>query len=351
MSAISDFDPDGIGVANGNYFGLPFSPDDCRLVLISAPWDVTTSYGEGASFAPDAIIEASMQVDLADHHNPDGWRQGIGTVGIDYSIQDRSAFLRPEARRVITHLEEGGDPANEHFRRKISKINEGSAALNAEIYEESGRWLDKGKIVGLVGGDHSVPFGLIKAVAERHKGIGVLHIDAHADLREQYEGFENSHASIMYNVMTRLEGIEKLVQVAVRDQCSAEMEFASIDSRVCQVTDYAIAEKLLSGHSWSSVCERIIENLPRNVYISFDIDGLSPDLCPNTGTPVPGGLTFHQAVFLINAVAASGRRIVGFDLCEVSPSPDSEWDANVGARILYKLCNIALRSNGWTENQ
>ncbi len=340
-----NFDPDGIGIANGNYFGLPFPPEECRLVLVSVPWDVTTSYGGGASFAPDAMIEASMQIDLHDPLLPEGWRRGIGTVGIDYSIQDRSAFLRPDARRVIAHLESGDQTLNDHMRRKVARINEGSAALNGEVYEQSKEWLAAGKIVGLVGGDHSTPFGHIRAVAEHEEGIGILHVDAHADLRQAYEGFEDSHASIMYNVMMRIPGISKLVQVGLRDMCLAETQLAAADPRIEQFTDFALSEALFGGESWKSVCERIVATLPGKVYVSFDIDGLAPDLCPHTGTPVPGGLTFNQAVWLLNAIVTSGRRIVAFDLCEVAPSPDSEWDANVGARMLYKLCNLALKSN------
>ncbi len=339
-----DFDPDGIGIANGNYFGLPFTPAQSRLVLVSVPWDVTTSYGGGASFAPDAMIDASMQVDLHDLHNPGGWRQGIGTAGIDYSIQDRSAFLRPEAKRVIAHLEAGDDLRSDSIRRKLTRINEASELLNKEVYEASHEWLSQDKIVGLVGGDHSTPLGCIRAVAEKYPGVGVLHVDAHADLRQAYEGFEYSHASIMYNVMTSLQGVGKLVQVALRDVCQAEMDFAAAEGRIVQFTDPEISRMLFAGDSWASICGRIVDALPGEVYISFDIDGLSPDLCPHTGTPVPGGLSFTQAVYLLDAVALSGRRIVGFDLTEVSPGQDSEWDANVGARMLYKLCNIALKS-------
>jgi agmatinase len=92
------------------------------------------------------------------------------------------------------------------------------------------------------------------------------------------------------------------------------------------------------GKTWKRQCEEIIATLPQNIYISFDIDGLSPDLCPNTGTPVPGGFSFREMDYLLNMLATSNRRIIGFDLCEVSPGKESDWDANVGARVLFKLC-------------
>jgi agmatinase len=99
----------------------------------------------------------------------------------------------------------------------------------------------------------------------------------------------------------------------------------------------------LGGETWATQCARIVADLPRAVYLSFDIDGLDPTLCPNTGTPVPGGLTFHQATYLIAEVVRSGRRIVGFDLNEVAPGPDGdEWDANVGMRVLYKMIGWAV---------
>ena len=102
---------------------------------------------------------------------------------------------------------------------------------------------------------------------------------------------------------------------------------------------------MFNGENWDSVCNRIISHLPERVYISFDIDGLSPDNCPHTGTPVPGGLSFQQAVYLLEKIADSGRRIIGFDLCEVTPTEEDQWDANVGARMLYKMCNVTLKSN------
>jgi agmatinase len=114
--------------------------------------------------------------------------------------------------------------------------------------------------------------------------------------------------------------------------------------KVVPFTDFEIAEEKFQGMTWHEQCEQIIEQLPSNVYISFDIDGLTPDNCPTTGTPVPGGLSYQEAIYLLKLVAESGRKIVGFDLVEVAPAEEGEWDANVGARLLYKLCNLAYKS-------
>ncbi len=171
----------------------------------------------------------------------------------------------------------------------------------------------------------------------------MLHVDAHADLRVKYQGFERSHASIMNNVMNATWKPEKLVQVAIRD--FSQEEFAMIRERkdISTFFDLYLKRDLFEGKSWSEICAKIVEVLPSHVYVSFDIDGLSPEYCPHTGTPVPGGLTFDQANYLLSAVVHSGRRIVGFDLNEVAPGED-EWDGNVGARLLYKMCGWSVMS-------
>lgn len=340
---ITSFDPDGVGQDNGNYFGLPFEAEESRLVLVSVPWDVTTSYGGGAHYAPDAIIEASTQLDLHDGFAPGAWRKGIGTAPIDYSIQDLSMHLRYDARKVMAHLEKGGSPDDEAVRRKVERINAASDDINARVYGQVSEWLAQGKIVGLVGGDHSTPYGAIRAAGERFGTFGLLHLDAHCDLRRAYEGFTHSHASIMYNVLKDVEQVSEIVQVGVRDYCSAEAALAAESPRVKLFDDDTLSSNRFAGMPWGEQAQRIVDTLPEQVYISFDIDSLSAEYCPNTGTPVPGGLSFNEAVCLLRSVAASGRTIVGFDLCEVAPGKQGQWDANVGARILYKLCCCALR--------
>lgn len=338
------FDPDGVGVHNGNYFGMSFTPADAALVLVSAPWDVTSSYGHGASAAPDAMIEESTQLDFYDPAAPGEWRKGIATIPIDYSIHERNVPLREDARKIMDFLENGGAIADNFIlSRKLDKINSASADIDNEVFALGKEWLEKGKAVGLVGGDHSTPLGLIKAVAEHEERIGILHLDAHCDLRRAYEGFENSHASIMFNVLRDVPGVEKLVQVGVRDFSEKELEFARKDKRVVQFTGAELAEAEFNGETWAAQCNRIIAALPEKVYVSFDVDFLSPEYCPGTGTPVPGGRSFDEAMFLVRRVVDSGRSIVGFDLCEVSPTPGSTWDASVGARILFKLCGQTLR--------
>ncbi len=342
---LKDFNPNGVGVDNGSYFGLPCEVADSQVVLISAPWDVTVSYGAGTSFAPDAIIEASTQLDLYDCSAPDAWREGIATADVDYTIQELSQSLRGDAKRVIDHLEDGGQITDFSIVRKLKRVNDGSARLNKKIYTQASALISRSKIVGLVGGDHSTPYGLIKALGEKHEGFGILHIDAHCDLRPAYEGFEYSHASIMYNVLRDVPQVERIVEVAVRDFCDEELEYAHTSPRVEMFDDMSLARGRMEGQTWREQCQRIVDALPEKVYVSFDIDGLTMEHCPHTGTPVVGGLTFNESVYLLEMVVASGRKIIGFDVVEVTPIPDERIDAIVGARVLYKLCGLSIVSN------
>ena len=339
------FDPDGVGVGNGAYFGLPFEPETARLVLISAPWDVTVSYGAGTAYAPDAVIEASTQLDFHDPLAPGAWRRGIATADVDYSLLEQSQRLRSDAERVIDHLEGGGSPDDDYVVRKLRRVNEGCAAMNANIGAQAARWLDAGKLVGLVGGDHSTPYGLVRALGARHASFGILHLDAHCDLRDAYEGFAFSHASIMYNILRDVPQVARIVQVGVRDFSEGEAALAAASERIATFDDLSLAEAAFRGATWDAQCRSIVETLPEEVYVSFDIDALTFENCPHTGTPVSGGLTFNQAVWLLVTLVRSGRRIIGFDMVEVCPAGDDRIDAITGARVLWKLCGQTLLSD------
>lgn len=339
------FDPDGVGVGNGAYFGLPFEPEAARLVLISAPWDVTVSYGAGTAYGPDAVIEASTQLDFHDPLAPGAWRRGIATADVDYSLLEQSQRLRSDAERVIDHLEGGGSPDDDYVIRKLRRVNEGCAAMNANIGAQAARWLDAGKLVGLVGGDHSTPYGLVRALGARHTSFGILHLDAHCDLRDAYEGFAFSHASIMYNILRDVPQVVRIAQVGVRDFSEGEAALAAAQERIATFDDLSLAEAAFRGETWETQCRRIVESLPGEVYVSFDIDALTFENCPHTGTPVSGGLTFNQAVWLLATLVRSGRRIIGFDMVEVAPAGDERIDAITGARVLWKLCGQTLLSD------
>ncbi len=342
----SNFDPNATSVINGNYFGFPFLAEESEVVLISIPWDVTTSYGEGTAKGPRAILDASLQLDFYLFGINKPWEIGIGTLPVMEKIVEKNKVNRALAIEIIENLEKGTNLNTEDLRDKISTVNKECAALNLWLHEESNKWLSQNKIVGVVGGEHSTPLGLINALSEKEESFGILQIDAHSDLRRAYQGFDYSHASIMYNALKN-NNISQLVQVGIRDICPEEIDYIKNDNRVVLYNDFSLSETLFSERSWLSICDEILLHLPEKVYISFDIDGLSPENCPNTGTPVPGGLSFNQAVTLIKYIAKE-KEIIGFDLCEVSPSlinPHTNFDGNVGARLLYLLSSFAYGSH------
>lgn len=339
-----EFNPSGVGLKNGNFIGLPFDQDTANVVLLPVPWDVTVSYREGTAMASQAILDASIQLDLFDSDIQDAWKLGIFMLPVSDELLKARDNWRPKAAEYINFLEAGGTiTENFNMQKLLNSINEACAEMNNKVYQESKKWLDENKLVGLVGGDHSTPLGFLKALSEKYNDFGILQIDAHHDLREGYEGFKFSHASIFYNAL-KLDSVSKLVQVGIRDYCEEEVQFINNQQeRISVFYDQDIKERIFEGTFWNLQCNKIIEELPEKVYISFDIDGLDPKLCPGTGTPVPGGLEFYEVNYLIKKLVESGRKIIGFDLCEVGTD---EWDANVGARILYKLCNWSGRSQG-----
>lgn len=329
------FDPDSIGIANGNFFGLPCTEQEADTVLIQVPWDATVSYGKGTAQGPAAMLAASLQVDLYDEKIPGAADMKVWTLPQDSGLEDLNLGARALAEHVIASLEDGADPVS--LEGLCAEVNGCSHRLNEYVERTAEKYLDQGRTVAVIGGEHSVPLGLIKALSRRHPGMGVLHVDAHSDTREAYEGFRYSHASIMYNVMREAPEVGRITQVGIRDFCSAEHSLVTSSPLFAPFTDFRLKEMQFDGTSWNEICRRIIDTLPREVYVSFDIDGLTPEYCPSTGTPVPGGLTFAEADRLLYLLALSGRRIIGFDLCEVAPGENGEWDANAGVRMLFKL--------------
>jgi agmatinase len=346
MTDLSQFDPNGPSNPKNNIFGLPFKEEESRLVILPIPWEVTVSYGAGAARAAEHVFHASMQVDLFDAETDDAWRKGIYMRQPDRKVLMKSDYLRKEAELFIDYTSKGEMVEKNNFMSKsLKEINEGSAWLNRWVYEQTRSLLNDGKLVTVLGGDHSAPLGYFKAVAERHGDFGILQIDAHCDLRKSYENFIYSHGSVMYNALQETPQLKRLVQVGVRDYCLEEWDYIrNSNYQVITYFDKDIKERIFEGQSWKQIADEIVSHLPDKVYISFDIDGLDPKLCPHTGTPVPGGLEIEQVLYLVRKIIRSGRKFIGFDLVEIGVA-ETEWDSNVGARILWKLCNLLIASN------
>ncbi|MFA6003075.1 MAG: agmatinase family protein [Elusimicrobiota bacterium] len=342
-----DFDPNSPAAEDSGIFGLPDTQAAAALVYLPVPWEATTSYGAGASQGPAAILAASRQVDLFDGDVLKPYACGLHMLPESRQVRAWNRQAQAAAQKVIAAGgEAAGRPSLLAAQRRVNALG---GRLNAWVRAETGRLLDAGKLVGLVGGDHSTPYGALQALAARTPSFGVLHFDAHCDLRDAYEGFRWSHASIMRNVLEDIPGVKKLVQIGIRDYCEQEYDYARAQgSRIKVFFDGDLARRRFAGESWDKISGRIAAELPRTLWISFDIDGLDPRFCPHTGTPVPGGLDFREALYVIEKVVCSGRKILGFDLNEVAPDPArrDEWDANVGARLLYKLSAWTLASQG-----
>src|SRR5687768_2888260 len=346
MTDLSKFDPNSVSNPNNNVFGLPFTEEEARLVILPVPWEVTVSKTAGTDRAADHIFKASMQVDLFDPDSKDAWKQGLYMRPPDRKILLKSDYLRKEAELYIDYISKGEILEKNAFMCKsLKEINEGSVFLNNWVYEQTLGLMQRNKLVALLGGDHSTALGFFKAIAQQHGDFGVLQIDAHCDLRESYEYFTYSHASVMYNALTEIPQLTRLVQVGVRDYCQEEWEYiCNSNYRVITYFDRDIKDRMYDGQHWKQVTDEIVSHLPDKVLLSFDIDGLDPKLCPNTGTPVLGGFEFEQIYYLLKKVVQSGRQLIGFDLVEIGVD-EKEWDANVGSHILWKLCNLLVAVN------
>lgn len=347
-AAIKDFDPNAPGLKSNNIFGLPNIEEDAELIIIPVPWEVTVSYRPGTARGPEQVFDESLQVDLFDPEYKDMWKRGYYMVPIDKNIRLKSDYLRGYAELILGCLYEGGDlEENQQLCHKLQEVNEGGVYLKNWLHDLSLTLLKAGKKVAVLGGDHSTPLGYIQALGNLHPDFGVLQIDAHADLRKAYEGFTYSHASIMYNVLNEVPQVSKLVQVGIRDYCDEEATYIQDHpEKITTFFDKDIKAAQYEGKSWKNICQDIIAALPEKVYLSFDIDGLDPKLCPNTGTPVPGGFELEQVFYLVRMLKENGKQLIGFDLNEISSGAHGNdcIDPIVGARALYKLCNILVAS-------
>lgn len=336
-----DYNPNDVG-QKGSLFGMPFNEENSELIVIPVPWEVTVSYKDGTAKGPNAIINASTQIDFYNDFYTNKWEKGICVDSSLEKVFFKNDGLRENARKYIEFVENGGIVMTDAEMQSIVKdINGECVKLNFQMFSLAKQLLNKDKKVAILGGDHSVSLGLVQALSEKYESFGILQFDAHADLRKAYQGFEYSHASTMFNMLDNPQ-VESLTQVGIRDYCEDEVNLImSSNGKINTFYDSKMKELMFKGETWDSICQNIVSMLPDNIYISFDIDGLSPELCPSTGTPVPGGLSYEQVEYLLKQINLANKNIIGFDLCEVAPG-SKEWDESVGARLLFLLSSCAL---------
>jgi len=339
------YDPNAAADSSNGIFGLPFTAEESSLVYLPVPWEATTSYGGGTANGPSAILDASGQIDLFDWDVVDPWKAGMHCLPISPEVESWNEKATALAAPIKAAA--GSTGSNAELKKNLAEVNQLSDQVNQWVRNQTKLQYQAGKIVALIGGDHSTPFGIYQAAAEKFRDFGILHLDAHSDTRNAYMGFQHSHASIMHNAITKIPGIQQLTQVGIRDFCDEEFQFIHANpKKIKTFFGPELADQKIHGIPFGKTADAIIATLPKNVWISVDIDGLDRAFCPNTGTPVPGGLEYSEAIYLFTQLARSGRKIIGFDLVEVAPAENDEWDANVGMRVLYKLSALTLASQG-----
>lgn len=263
--------------------------ESAAYVLLSVPYDGTSTFVKGADKGPQAILDASDSLELYDiQYDIDASKAGVYTDHYDYDLSTPEAMVR-------------------------------------SVYERVSYFLDMGKRMAMVGGEHSVSVGAIRAMSERFPDLTVLQIDAHADLRDEYHGSPYNHAC----VMRRAQECARVVQVGIRSVCEEEQ---------CNIVPENIfyAHNIVGRTGWE---DEVLERLTGNVYISFDLDGLDPSILPATGTPLPGGLQWYPTLNLLEKVFRA-RRVVGFDVVELCPQEGNVVSDVLAASLVYKMMGM-----------
>mmetsp|Transcript_16847 Transcript_16847/g.38850 ORF Transcript_16847/g.38850 Transcript_16847/m.38850 type:complete len:345 (+) Transcript_16847:474-1508(+) len=327
-------------------FGVVCSLEEASVVILPVPWDVTVSSRSGTALGPESILQASHEIGSVGKQDMSAIQElGVVLLPIPHDWKALSDTLRHHTVGYIHAIETGFEKSSPK-KSIVKRIDHYAYQLKEEVKAKALDYLQQGKLVGILGGDHSVALGLIEALAKFYNNFGVLQIDAHPDLHPTYLGFKYSYASAMYNVL-QLPHIVKLIQVGLRNCTNEELQMITAETgRVIPFFDSDLKRHRFQGIPWEQSCTKIVNALPDYLYISIDIDGLDAKLCPSTGTPVPGGLEFDEMGYLLERVVKAGKKIVGFDLCEVAPGENMDWDAQVGSRVLYKIIMTIGASQG-----
>jgi agmatinase len=289
-----------------NFLGLESQFSDytaSHVVILPAPYEHSVSYGGGTRFGPKAILDASHYVEFYDE----------------------------ELKREL--YKENGIATLPPLNFSGKKDKNALTVIEGRVRE----LLKDGKFVVTLGGEHTVSAAPIKAYLDTFPDLSVLHIDAHSDLRMEYEGNKYSHASVMARVCEFLDP-QRLVQVGIRAQCAEEAQFI-VDKHIRTFYAHDIRECKF-GECWQ---DTVVRSLTDSVYISFDIDGFDPSIMPATGTPEPNGLFWHEMMVLLRKTGEL-KNIVGFDVVEFAPIKGLHHADETAAKLVYKILNYALRN-------
>lgn len=272
-----------------NYGDLPEQNSELRsskIVILPVPYDATSTWGKGADKGPQAIIEASNNLEIYD-------------IETDSEVH----FLGIHTAEPLA-------------------VSDDPEIMSNEVYKEVKKLLNRNKFIVTLGGEHSVSIGAMKAHAEKFEDLTIIQIDAHADLRDEYMGSKYNHAC----VMARAREMATCIQIGIRSM-SVEESFAIEPSRIF------LARDINDNETWKY---DMLSTLSNNVYITFDLDALDPSIMPSTGTPEPGGLLWYQAIEILRRISEKAN-IVGFDVVELAPNPVDKAPDFLAAKLIYKL--------------
>ena len=276
-------------MSNKTYAGIPqeYSKlEKAQVVLIPVPYDGTSTWQKGANKGPDAFLEASENMELYDiETDSEVYKQGVFLA--EAVTEDRS----PEA-------------------------------MVDEVHQTVKKYINKNKFVTIFGGEHSISIGTIRAFNECFNGLTVLHIDAHADLRPEYEGTKCNHACAVYEASQNTN----LIQVGIRSM-------DVLEKTVMDTEKTFFAHEMVTNEYW---VENVIDLMTENVFITFDLDAFDPSIMPSTGTPEPGGLLWYETLDFLKQVFKE-KNVVGFDIVELCPNEDDKSSDFLAAKLYYKM--------------
>ncbi len=276
--------------------------EDSKIAIVSAPYEHTVSYGSGAAYGPEAILEASSQVEFYDDEFDSELCFDLGIATLE--------------------------PIN--FEDKVD-----ADALDL-IYNQVKELLDLGKFVVTLGGEHTISTAPIKAHFEKYPNMSVLQFDAHSDLRHSYQDSLYSHASIMARVAEFVPN-KHITQVGIRAQCIEESQFIKENH-----INTFYASGIRNGKYGENWVKSLVDTLQNEVYITFDVDAFDPSIMPTTGTPEPDGLLYSDALNIFKEIRKQGKKIVGFDVVELAPVEGIHHTNLTVARLIYKLLNFTF---------
>lgn len=270
------------------YAGIPekyANLETAKIVLIPVPYDGTSTWQKGADKGPEAFLHASENMELYDiETGTEVYRHGV------YLVEPVTEKTSPES-------------------------------MVDAVHQETKKYIEKGKFVTIFGGEHSISIGTIRAFKDSFDNLTVLHIDAHADLRKEYEGSTCNHACAVYEASQTTN----LIQVGIRSMDVSEMEVMDT-SKVYFAHD-------IQGKPWM---EKALNQITGNVFITVDLDAFDPSIMPSTGTPEPGGLQWYETLDFLKKVFKQ-KNVVGFDIVELCPNKDEKSSDFLAAKLYYKM--------------